>query len=99
MVAGHSLFPGVTMTPHYDAHINRADAAHAARVDPNVITLWTRQGWKDPDTGQRRYLEVAARDWRGRPQYRYGDIMAAEAATRASKRGRPRTRNAAPLAA
>lgn len=86
------------MTPRYDAHITRAEAAAAARVDPHVISLWATQGWKDPATGERRRLEVVDRDWRGRPHYRYGDVVAAEAATRRNKRGRPRTRQA-PIAA
>lgn len=98
-VAGFSSYPGVTMPARYDAHISRRDAAHLARVDPHVISLWATQGWKDPDTGERRRLDVADRDWRGRPLYRYSDVVAAEAATRNSARGRPRTRPPAAQAA
>lgn len=86
------------MPSGYDAHITRQQAATAAGVDPHVISLWATQGWKDPATGQRRRLEVVDRDWRGRPFYRYGDVVTAEAATRRNNRGRPRTRPA-PLAA
>jgi hypothetical protein len=73
-----------------DAQISRQDAAHLARVDPQVISMWAYQGWVDPATGERRKLEVVARDWRKRPFYRYGDVMDAEAATRTSRSGRPR---------
>ncbi|MEU4558546.1 hypothetical protein AB0F72_09150 [Actinoplanes sp. NPDC023936] len=82
----------MTVPAGLDAHLSRQDAAHAAQVDPHVISLWASQGWRDPATGERRRLDVVHRDWRGRPYYRYGDVVAAEAATRQNKRGRPRTR-------
>lgn len=89
-VAGPSPFPGVFMPSGMDAHISRQDAAHLAGVDPQVISMWAYAGWKDPTTGERRRLEVVDRDWRKRPFYRYGDVMAAEQATRRSAKGRPR---------
>ncbi len=73
-----------------DAHITRQDAAHLAHVTPQVISMWAYNGWIDPATGERRKLEVVARDWRSRPCYRYGDVVAAEKAVRNSSRGRPR---------
>ncbi len=79
-----------------DAHLSRQDAAHAARVDPQVISMWAYQGWIDPATGERRKLQVIARDWRNRPFYRYGDVLAAEAATRTSSKGRRRRPQPAP---
>jgi hypothetical protein len=65
-------------------------AAHAAGVTESTIGMWASRGWKDPVTGERRYLEVAKRDWQKRPMYRYADVMAAEKATR--RRGRSRKR-------
>jgi hypothetical protein len=68
--------------------LNRDLAAYAAGVKPSAVAMWASRGWVNPATGQRRFLEVADRDWRGRPLYRYLDVMAAEQATR--RRGRPR---------
>jgi hypothetical protein len=65
-------------------------AAHAAGVKGSTVAMWASRGWSDPDDGERRTLEVAGRDWRGRPLYRYADVMAAEQATR--RRGRKRDR-------
>ena len=72
-----------------DALLTRDLAAHAAQVKPSSVAMWASRGWVDPGTGERRKLEPADRDWRGRPLYRYGDVMAAESATR--RRGRSRT--------
>lgn len=89
-VAGPSPFLGVYVPSAMDARVSRQDAAHLAGVDPQVISMWAYTGWKDPSTGERRRLEVVDRDWRKRPLYRYGDVMAAEKATRRSPKGRPR---------
>lgn len=72
------------MPADMDAPLTRDLAATAAGVDPSVISMWAYRGWIDPDTGERRKLEVVGRDWRNRPQYRHGDVMAAERATRRS---------------
>ena len=72
-----------------DARLTRDLAAHAAEVKPSTVAMWASRGWVDPGSGERRKLEPVAYDWRGRPLYRYGDVMAAESATR--RRGRPRT--------
>ena len=71
-----------------DALIHTDLAAHAAGVSESTIGMWAARGWIDPSTGERRKLEVADRDWRNRPLYRYADVMAAEQATR--RRGRRR---------
>ncbi|WP_045740882.1 hypothetical protein [Actinoplanes rectilineatus] len=76
------------MTPDFDALIDRDTAAHAARVSPSSITSWVSRGWRDPDTGDRHKLERRGTDPWGRHLYRYGDVMAAERATR--RRGRTR---------
>lgn len=76
------------MPPDFDALIDRETAAHAANVKPSAIAMWVSRGWVDPDTGSRRYLAAAGRDWQGRHLYRYADIAAAERATR--RRGRRR---------
>lgn len=71
-----------------DARLTRDLAAYAAGVKTSAVAMWVSRGWVDPTTGERRKLEVAARDWRGRPLFRYADVMAAEQATR--RRGRKR---------
>lgn len=71
-----------------DARLTRDLAAHAAGVQPTAIAMWVSRGWIDRTTGQRRHLEVAARDWRGRPLFRYADVMAAEEGTRGRGRAR-----------
>ncbi len=71
-----------------DRLLHRDVAAHAASVSPTTISIWASRGWVDPSTGERRVLEVAERDWRGRPLYRHADVLAAEQATR--RRGRKR---------
>lgn len=81
-----------------DAHVSRQDAALAAHVDPQVVSMWAYAGWIDPTTGERRKLQVVARDWRKRPLYRYGDVLEAERATRNSAKGRPRRARALPWA-
>ena len=68
--------------------LTRDLAAHAAGVSGSTIARWASRGWNDPATGKRHVLEVADRDWRKRPLYRYADVMAAEKATR--RRGRRR---------
>jgi hypothetical protein len=74
-----------------DAQLLYTDlAAHAAGVSLSTIGMWVSRGWKDPGSGEQRRLEPAGRDWRGRPLYRYTDVMAAEQATR--RRGRKRDR-------
>lgn len=85
--AGLSSFTGVTVNERI-AHLPRDVAAHAAGVSPETVKKWASRGWVDPDTGERRTLPVAGRDWRGHPLYRYTDVMAAERATR--RRGRKR---------
>ena len=74
--------------PDFEALIDRDTAAYAAKVKPSAIGMWVSRGWKDPDTGERRKLERRGTDWQGRHLYRYGDVMAAERATR--RRGRQR---------
>ena len=71
-----------------DALLRKDVAAHAAGVSVSTVAMWASRGWTDPDTGQLHNLQVADRDWRGRPLYRYADVMAAEKATR--RRGRRR---------
>lgn len=68
--------------------LTRDLAAHAANVSGSTVAMWASRGWKDPATGEHHKLEAASRDWRGRPLYRYADVMAAERATR--RRGRRR---------
>lgn len=68
--------------------LTRDLAAHAANVSGSTVAMWASRGWTDPSSGERRILEVDSRDWRGRPLYRYADVMAAEKATR--RRGRKR---------
>lgn len=76
-------FTGVTVNEHTtEPRLTRELAAHAAGVQPDTVKKWTTRGWIDKDSGERRYLEVAKRDWRGRPLYRFADVMAAERATR-----------------
>ncbi len=74
--------------PDFDALIDRDTAAFAAKVTPSAVAMWVSRGWTDPRTGERRKLEAKGRDWQGRHLYRYGDVMAAEQATR--RRGRRR---------
>ena len=74
-----------------EPRLSRELAAHAAGVKVSTIAMWVSRGWADPATGERHTLEVAARDWRGRPLFRYADVMAAEKATR--RRGRKRDRD------
>ncbi len=71
-----------------DRLLHRDLAAHAVNVSGSTVAMWASRGWKDPATGGHRKLEVADRDWRGRPLYRYADVLAAEQATR--RRGRRR---------
>jgi hypothetical protein len=68
--------------------LHRDLAAYAAGVKPSTVAMWASRGWVDPDSGERRRLEPAGRDWRGRPLYAYADVMAAERGTR--RRGRRR---------
>jgi hypothetical protein len=68
--------------------LTRDLAAHAAGVSGSAVAMWASRGWTDPCTGEHHVLEVADRDWRKRPLYRYADVMAAERATR--RRGRRR---------
>lgn len=68
--------------------LTRDLAAHAAGVSGSTVAMWASRGWHDPATGEHRLLEVAERNWRNRPLYRYSDVMAAEQATR--RRGRRR---------
>lgn len=74
--------------PDFDALIDREAAAFAAKVTPSAVAMWVSRGWIDPASGERRKLEPAGADWRGRHLYRYGDVMTAEQATR--RRGRTR---------
>ncbi len=76
------------MIPDFDALVDRDTAAWAAKVKPLSISSWVSRGWKDPDSGERKFLERRGVDHQGRHLYRYGDVMAAEKATR--RRGRPR---------
>jgi hypothetical protein len=78
----------VNVTPDFDALIDRDTAAYAAKVKPSAVAMWVSRGWRDPTTGERRKLEASGRNWRGGHLYRYGDVMAAELATR--RKGRPR---------
>lgn len=92
VVAGSSSFPGVTVDDaSTEPRLTRDLAAHAAGVTASTVAMWASRGWVDPITGERRKLEVAARDWRGRPLFRYADVMAAEQATR--RRGRQRDKD------
>lgn len=74
--------------PTRQPRLTRDLAAHAAGVKVSTVAMWASRGWVDPNTQERRVLEVAGRDWRGRPLFRYADVMAAEQATR--RRGRQR---------
>lgn len=69
------------MTPNLEAGLTRAQAALAASVPPATVSMWALRGWVDPDGATRR-LTVVGTDRRGGRLYRYGDILAAEAATR-----------------
>ncbi len=80
--------PGVTVLPDFDALIDRDTAAYAAKVKPSSITSWVSRGWKDPETGERRKLERRAVDSVGRHLDRYGDVVAAERATRGRGKAR-----------
>jgi hypothetical protein len=79
---------GVGVTVNELPTLTRDLAAHAAGVKPDTVTMWASRGYVCPQTGERRWLAVAERDWRGRPLYAYADVMAAERATR--RRGRRR---------
>ncbi len=68
---------------HRSRLVNSVEAAQAAQVSVNVISNWRNKGWLDRD-GQRKYLPVAGRDYRGMPLYRYGDVLNAERETRRS---------------
>jgi hypothetical protein len=70
--------------------LTRDLAAHAAGVSGSTVAMWASRGWTDPVTGEHHTLEVAGRDWRKRPLYRFADVMTAEKATR--RRGRKRGR-------
>jgi len=66
-----------------DAQVTTEKAAQAAQVAEHRIRGWRTRGWVGPD-GQHRTLAIVARDWRGRPLHRLGDILDAERDTRRS---------------
>lgn len=61
-----------------DAELLTDEAAELARVSPDRIRRWAKTY---PDL-----MPVRSRDWRGRPRYRAGDVLAVEAATRTGAR-------------
>lgn len=61
------------------------DAAEAFHTTINVILMWRNRGWTEAD-GERKTLPVADTDSRGRPLYRWRDLLKAEAGTRQSRR-------------
>lgn len=55
-----------------DPLLTTAEAAHAARRSPAAVRKWA----------QRQLLQAADLDFRGRPLYRYSDVLAAERTAR-----------------
>ena len=70
--------------PNMDALITAIDAAHRFHTSIPVILMWRNRGWTDAD-GEHHHLEVATRDERGRPLYRWSDLLVAERGTRRSR--------------
>lgn len=75
------------MSPNFNAGLSRAQAALAASVSPATVSMWALRGWTNRD-GTQQSLTVVGRDSRGGRLYRYGDILAAEAATRRNPNSR-----------
>lgn len=97
--AGDSLYLGVNMlTANPDAGLPRALAARAVSVTPGMVSMWAQRGWYDQDGAHHTLTVVGHHRTLGR-LYRYGDLLAAEKATRHSEqsfRGVPRKRKAKP---
>lgn len=67
-----------------DALLTAREAAGRFHTSIAVILMWRNRGWVEG--GERRTLAVADEDWRGRPLYRWGDLLDAERGTRQSRK-------------
>lgn len=72
------------LRPNPDAGLTCHQAAAALGVRPDQVCQWHTRGWLTP-TGQRRHVRIVGHSGRGR-LYRYGDVVDAEADTRANPR-------------
>lgn len=71
--------------PNMDALVTARDAADRFHTSIPVILMWRNRGWTDAD-GDKHRLKVARRDDRGRPLYRWSDLLAAERGARQSRK-------------
>jgi len=67
------------------ALLTAREAAGRFHTSIAVVLMWRNRGWLDED-GQVHTLAVADRDWRGRPLYRWGDLLDAERGSRQSRK-------------
>lgn len=89
--SGLSVCLEVTV-PDHNALVSASVAAEQLRVSIAVVCMWRNKGWIDPESGERRYLEIAGKDGRSK-LYRWGDLLIAERDTRSSPQcRRPRLR-------
>lgn len=65
--------------------VNTADAAELAGVTVEAIRKWRSRGYIDRD-GQRRYLQVRARDAQDWPLFEAGEVLAIAATIRSRPR-------------
>jgi len=79
------------MRPNLEAGLTRAQAAQAVGVPPATVSMWALRGWLGSD-GVHHRLTVIGTDVRGGRLYRYGDILAAETATRRNPNSRRGTK-------
>jgi hypothetical protein len=71
---------------HWAARVTASEGARALGVSLHCLVMWRSAGLIAPLPGLR------AGRW---PEYRFGDLLAAEARTRRTQRGRPRRKVAA----
>lgn len=75
----------MTFVQDMGALLTAREAAGRFHTSIAVILMWRNRGWSDTD-GEQHKLAVAGKDGRGRPVYRWSDLLAAERGTRQSRK-------------
>lgn len=79
-----------------NAKLTAAELAAALGVSPQLVNRWHTDGYLNRD-GDRVFLPLADRNWRGHRRFRYIDGAKAEAATRRSPKSYRKPRDWAAL--
>lgn len=79
-----------------NAKLTARELATALGVSPQLVNRWHTDGYLNRD-GERVFLPLADRDWRGHRRFRYLDGAKAEAATRRSPKSFRKLRDWAAL--